>query len=322
MNSDPLKISLGAGFMALLVAGCTPERDPTELFADDGAGQLVVEGVLIVGRPLPTVRLSRTLAPGTPYTWEAAAENLATVVIIADGSDAIPYAQYGFGPGVYLPPEYVVTVVAPGSTYDLFVEAASGEFLHAVTTTPQPFQVESWTLLDASGLSELRTLRTFAQAGDLIYDAVENQLVYAEGLLEARFRGIAAVDLGAAGFQLALFSLDLDSGYVIDPPFFEEGDFEDLDRAGSSPAVNAERGAVRLPWFSIYYEGRHLYKVFAVDRNWFDYIRSIPEANVGFGFGGNAGDNFASPLFHVDGGIGLFGSAAVDSVGFTILRAD
>lgn len=322
MNSDPLKILLGAGATALLVAGCTPERDPAEFFADDGAGQLVVEGVLIVGQPLPPVRLSRTLPPGAPYTWEGAAENLATVVIIADGSDAIPYSQYGLAPGVYLPPEYVVTVVAPGTTYDLFVETAVGEFLHAMTTTPRPFQVASWTLVDAAGLTDVRALRTFAQAGDLVYDAAENQLVYAEGLLEARFQGTTATDLGAAGFQLALFSLDLDSDYVIDPPFFEEEDFADLDRAGSSPAVTAESGAVRLPWFSIYYEGRHLYKVFAVDRNWFDYIRSIPEANVGFGFGGNAGDNFASPIFHVSGGIGLFGSAAVDSVGFRILPAD
>lgn len=306
-----------------MAAGCTPERDPTELFADAGAGQVVVESTLIVGQLLPPIRLSRTVPPGEPYDWQDAAVDGATVVVILQGHSAIPYTQYGFGlPGVYLPPDYPEYIVRPGETYELFVETDSGEFLHAVTTTPQPLQVESWVLLDPAGVTELRTLQTFAQAGDSVYAAPENQLRYAEGLLETRLSLSTTAASGAVGFQLAIFSLDLDSDYVIDPPFFDDEDFESLDRVGSSPAVTATSGRVRLPWFSIYYQGRHLYKVFAVDANWFDYIRSVPEADVGLGFGGNAGDGFASPIFHVEGGIGLFGSAAVDSVGFTILPAD
>ncbi len=89
-------------------------------------------------------------------------------------------------------------------------------------------------------------------------------------------------------------------------------------RSGSSPALSGEEGYLRLPWFSIYYDGRHLYKVFAVDGNWFDLVRSIPEGGGGIGFGGNLGDGVDPPIWHINGGIGLFGSAAVDSLGFFI----
>ena len=77
---------------------------------------------------------------------------------------------------------------------------------------------------------------------------------------------------------------------------------------------------MRLPWFAIFFEGRYLIKVLALDTNTYDLVRSVPElANGGPGFGGQAGDTFERPIFHLDGGIGLFGSAAVDSIGFTVL---
>ena len=83
--------------------------------------------------------------------------------------------------------------------------------------------------------------------------------------------------------------------------------------------LSALDGRVRLPWFGIYFEGRHHYKVYAVDRNWYDLVRTTPQTGGGLGFGGNAGDGVEPPIFHVEGGIGLFGSASVDSVGFFIL---
>ena len=106
---------------------------------------------------------------------------------------------------------------------------------------------------------------------------------------------------------------------MIDPDFFEDEDFESLDRFTSSPPLEALDGEVRLPWFAIFFEGRYKVKVYAIDRNWFDLVRSSPDLSGGGpGFGGNAGDNFEAPIFHVEGGIGLFGSAAVDSIGFYI----
>ena len=117
-----------------------------------------------------------------------------------------------------------------------------------------------------------------------------------------------------------LFSLDLGSDFVIDPDFFEDEDFEDLERNNASPPLEGEDGLLRLPWFAVFFEGRYLIKIFALDTNWYDLVRSDRDFSAGGpGFGGTAGDSFQKPIFHVDGGIGLFGSASVDSIGLYVL---
>lgn len=301
--------------MVLALAGCTPERDASNFFSPEEVDVLVIDVVLIVGEPLPFLRLSRTLAPDEPYTLANSGENGATILITDQSGSQTTYFDDPGPEGVYTPGG-PVTIVQPSTTYDLFVETDRGEIMTARTTTPARLQVARWVALSPADGSELRELETFESAGEGVYDAPENQLPYASVLVEAQLD-----PQEVQGFQLALFSLDPDSDFVIDPPFFEEDDFLELDREGSSPALAAEDGAIRLPWFAIYYEGRHKYKVFAVDDNWFDLLRSTPQGDGGFAFGGNAGDGFERPLFRVDGGIGLFGSASVDSTGFRVLQA-
>lgn len=306
----------------LLLAGgiltaCTPNRDPDTLFAPDAVGVLVIDAALIVDQPLPRIRLSRTLAPDAPYSAGAAVERDANMVIRTDAAAYVyEYFTLGGGPGGYFPTAVPTPIVVPGTRYELEVTTQAGEVLTAGTTTPGRFAIDAWVLLSSDGQTSLRTLQTFATEGDAVFDHPDNQLAYAEGLLDGRYSGAGAATYGAEGFQLAIFSLDRDSALVIDPPFLTEEDLATLPRSGASPALNGEDGFLRLPWFSIYFEGRHLYKVFAVDRNWFDLVRSIPEG--GFGPGGNLGDGIDPPIFHVNGGIGLFGSASVDSTGFFI----
>jgi hypothetical protein len=168
-------------------------------------------------------------------------------------------------------------------------------------------------VLDETTLEPIRRLGTFEEMGDQVY--AQNELVYSQGLFEARFD---RPDVPA--FQVGLFSLDPDSDYVIDPEFFEEEDFEDLERVISTPMLVGENGTLRLPWFAIYFEGRYLIKIFAVDRNWYDLARTVPDfGQTAGGFGGNAGDGFQRPIFHVEGGIGLFGSASMAQNGFYVL---
>jgi hypothetical protein len=302
--------------VAVVLAGCSPDRDPATLFAPDAVNVLVIDAVLIVDQQLPVIRLSRTLPPDVRYTPEAAAESGA-IVTLHTGSATFSYTEL-LAPGVYGPAMTGPPPVLPGQRYDVTVITSAAEVLTAHTTTPDRFSIDAWVLRTSDGATDLRNLRTFDALGNDVYTHPDNQLTYPEGLLDARYGSTSAAAFGAAGFQLALFSLDPGAGFVIDPPFFEEEDFEDLPRLGSSPALNGEDGYLRLPWFSIYYDGRYLYKAFAVDRNWFDLVRTIPQGGGGFGFGGNVGDGVDPPLFRVNGGIGLFGSASVDSVGFFI----
>jgi hypothetical protein len=197
----------------------------------------------------------------------------------------------------------------------LTVETASEEILTATTITPPRLEVADWVLLDEQGEHVLRTLQTFDDAGDSVYNQPENQLVYAEGLLEAWVNPVPAV----VAYQAGIYSLDLDSSFAIDADFLDEEDYDEFERNISSPLILPSETTIRLPWFAIYFHGRYKIKIFAVDRNWYDLARSLPEfGGGGSGFGGNAGDDFTRPIFHVQGGIGLFGSASMDSVGFFV----
>lgn len=302
--------------MLTTVAACSTERDQSELFAPEFLDVLVIDAVLIVDQYHPTIKLSRTLAPGEPFNQETAAEVRATVNI-ASSELVLHYRDVPDQPGVYETARGFP--IQPETEYRLTVQTMRGETLTARTLTPARFPVDQWVLLDPTGTYELRQLQTFADAGDSVYFQPENQIHYAEGLIEARFAPGGAANFAALGYQLALFSIDPGADYVIDPPFFEDDDFEDLPNNGSSPILNVDDGRVRLPWFGIYFEGRHKYKVFVLDQNWYDLVRSTPVNGGGLGFGGNAGDPQDNPIFHVEGGIGLFGSAAADSVGFYIL---
>ena len=323
MNSRTRHAALAAVLAALLttLAACGTDRDPATLFAPEAVGVLVVDAVLIVDQPLPSLRLTRTQPPDTPYSLEDAGVAGATVTVTV-GGEVRDYEPDGSSRGLYRPvlgpTELIVPIVLPLTRYDLAVTTSAGEVLSATTTTPDHFTVDRWVLIAGDGVTEVRDLQTFADVGDGVYTHPDNQLTYAEGLLDGYYGATDAATFGAAGFQVALFSLDEDAGLVIDPPFLDEEDLADLPREGASPALNGEDGYVRLPWFGIYYDGRHLYKAFAVDRNWFDLVRTIPQGGGSFGFGGNIGDGVDPPLFRVNGGIGLFGSAAVDSLGFFI----
>jgi hypothetical protein len=296
---------------ALLLLGCSADRDPGSLFGPTESGTPVVDALLLVDQPLPPVYLRRTGAPGLPYSREAAAIVDARVRLL-QGEQVYAYVADPDSAGRYLPPPGA-PAVRPLTEYRLEVDLPGGP-VRGRALTPDRIRVEGLDLLDERGLQVERRLTGFRDLGQDVYSAPENQLTYLDGLLQVRF-GPA----GAPAYQLALFSLDPDSPFLVDASFIEPEDAADFDRQGSSPPFAYNGGTAYLPWLAVAYGGRHLIKVFAVDQNWFDYARSSPEENSGPAFGGLVGDAFDRPYFRLEGGIGLFGAAAVDSAGFYVL---
>lgn len=301
-------------FVSLVIfASCSTDRKAGDLLIPQDIGTLVVDGLLVVGEPFPEIFLTRTLSPIAPFNLEAVLVRDAQVFRIQGGFQRIEYEERPFW---YQPnPTDRTELVQENTTYRLTVHTARDEELTAVTTTPPRFAVRDWVILNDEGTavdSELATFEDTSSSPDSVY--WENTLVYSRGLLEAQFD---RPDVPA--FQVGIESLDLESDFVIDPDFFDEEDFEDLERIGSSPPLVTSDGHLRLPWFAIYFAGRYKVKVFAMDDNWYDLARSLPDFGGGPGFGGQAGDSFERPIFRVEGGIGLFGSASVDSVGFFVL---
>jgi len=295
--------------LLLLLTACAAERDPNTLFGPVEETTLVVDAALIVGQPLPDLFVRRTAAPGQPYSRERAAVVDAKVVIRQEERE-FPYAADPDSAGRYLPPSGAPPV-QPRTPYLLEVRTSEHE-VRARTTTPGRVRIRAVVVRNEETLQEERCLRLFDEVGDQAYKVPDNQLHYREGLLEVRLE-----ETDAAAYQLALFNLDPDSEFLVDEDFLEEDDVEDFDRQGSSPPLEAPDSRLRLPWFAVAFGGRHLFKVYALDQNWYDYARTSPEE--GSFFGGLIGDSFERPVFNIEGGIGLFGSASVDSVGFFVL---
>ena len=297
----------------LTLAACSTERKPGELFGTETRdGLLVIDALLIVDRPLPEVLLSETIAPGQPVNDRTSGVSGAEVAIGVDGSTYI-YTNDFETRALYRSPEGA-PIVLPGTRYDLTIRS-NGRTAMATTLTPDRFTIRETVLLDEQSLGTIRNFVTYAE-GD-VFAAPENQVIYQEGLLEIRFD-----PKQAAGYQVGVLSLDEGSPFVLTADFLDDDDYADFNRNESSPAFLAPNGSIRLPWFAIAFAGRYTLRVFAVDQNWFDFIRTSPEFGGEGGFGGNAGDNFKFPQFNVDGGIGVFGSASVDSMGFVVIPAD
>jgi hypothetical protein len=283
------------------------DRDPGDLFGPSEDNLIVVDAILIVDAPLPQIFLQRTAAPGVPYAAEETALVGASVSIRTDDL-VFEYHPDPEVAGRYLP-RYGATLVEPGRTYELRVEAADDPVVRATTQTPQRLRIGELVLLDDDLETALRHLRLFSEIGDEVYAAAENQLEWTQGVLQARLQA----DGAAASYQVAVSNLELFS-----PPLFENDwiDEDDLERNETSPPLGVEDGALYLPWNGIHFAGRYKVKLYAVDQNWFDLVRTD---NVDADRGsGEAGQGFQRPLFHVENGIGLFGSASVDSVGFSV----
>jgi hypothetical protein len=277
--------------------------------------ELVVDALLLVDRTLPDLFVRRTLPAGRAYSREDAAVTDAQVRILhGDQVFEYAYAADEDAPGRYLPPEGAPLVEALAE-YRLEVDV-EGRAVRASTYTPERLRIRQAVLLDEETLEIQRTLRSFVELGDQVYTAPENQITYLDGLIE-----IHLDSLEVAGFQAAIFSLDEDAPFVDEDwvEFFDQEDTSAL-RANQSPPLAVSEGILRWPWFAVAFTGRSLVKVYALDHNWFEYARSSPDfQEEQGGFGGLAGENFERPFFQVEGGIGLFGSASVDSVGFVIL---
>ena len=298
--------------LLLCLAACSADRQPGSLFGSvEEDSDLVVDALLLVDEHLPELFVRRSLAADVAYDRGATGVADARVRIL-QGDRVFEYAPDTEEPGRYLPPPDPPRV-EPRTEYRLEVEVG-GQSLWGRTTTPDRLRVRKAVLIDWETGEVLRTLKSFAEAGDGVFEAPENQLLYLEGVLEIHLEAAAA-----AGYQAGIFSLD-ESPEKVNEDLDEFYD-DDVDPSrNESPPLAVTEGIVRWPWFAVYYTGRSIVKVYALDQNWFDYARTnADQQEQGGGAGGLAGDNFERPLFSVQGGLGLFGSASADSVGFVVV---
>ncbi|MFQ5584215.1 MAG: hypothetical protein ACE5GL_07255 [Calditrichia bacterium] len=127
------------------------------------------------------------------------------------------------------------------------------------------------------------------------------------------------------GFYLAtILALDADPAtFIYDNPFTDETPEDvasDLDDYRynytwiQDTPLTPGTSALELFWFDFWFIGRYEVIVFAADKNYQDFLKTYNDVQEIDG-------NYHEPVFHIDGdGIGVFGSALVDTVYLNVIQ--
>ena len=280
----------------LLISGCDPYSD------DSYREYVVLEAYLIAERTLPAVFLTTTLPIDQAYSFEEAAITGAAITIhLLTGDDEIEssFTYSMISPGVYTPTQN--HTVLPRRTYKLEAEMEGHDNIRARTTIPDTFQVTS----------PVPESVVYQSAEQLEVTISPNQNPGRQNVYV--FNTIAedpSID------NMTPFYRDIldDNGNNLD-------DFKN----NSSNLINeanfdvTDDGSIRLsfPWIAVAFYGGNQIVANSLDSNTFDFIRS---QDVQLGGSTLSPGEIPNAIYQVDGGIGVFGSLAADTIVTNILR--
>lgn len=270
---------------------------------DEFEEQYVVESYLIANNNLPQVRISRTLSIQAEYTFENVAVNDANVEIrLLNRSGFIEetYAYIFQSAGVYVPsnPEPVLS----SRFYELYVTFSNNnDVIRSATFVPGQFHTVN-NVVDSIEYQDPRQVVIHTTASN--YPGRQSYFIFNVNAINPRFK------------NLTPFYADL----------VEEQDQEISDfYKNSSGIVNEENYdhnsdgtlTLRVPWLAVaFYENNEIIAN-AIDDNMYDFIRS---QRVQSGGSTLPPGEFQNVIYNVEGGIGIFGSMATDTVRVYIRR--
>lgn len=264
----------------------------------------VVESYLVAGAELPPVRLTRTLPLEEEYSLEKAAVRDAHIEIhlLAPSGEPEEVYQYHYESRAAYQPGLRRTVL-PERRYRLVVHLQNGDTLRAETLVPGAFD-------------------TFDNETDsLVYQSDEQLTITAT---PSRYPGRQTY---------YIFTVEAADPNVEDlTPFYRDAAGDDEEKEilrqyakNSSGIINEENYdrnsdgtlTLRLPWLAVAFYGENDVITSAIDDNMYDFLRS---QNVQTGGSTLPPGEIQNIRYRVEGGIGIFGSLANDTVSVYIKR--
>ncbi|RNC85654.1 MAG: DUF4249 family protein [Balneola sp.] len=262
----------------------------------------VVESYLIAGRALQQVRLSTTAPAFEFYSFENTAVEGANVVVrlLEENGTGID-STFTFGmrqAGIYIPDS--PHIVLPSRTYRLEVLTQENEEISATAIVPGNFTVVGG-ILDT-----------------LVYQSTDQLEVT---LSESSYPGRQNVYI----FNTLAVNPDPDNLTPLYADFYDgEDDLQEFSNTASGLLnegnfdVNSDGSiTVRYPWIAVAFYGENDIVASTVDDNIFDYVRS---EEVQLGGSTLSPGEIQNVITHVEGGIGLFGAMASDTIRTFIRR--
>lgn len=256
--------------------------------------QYVVQAYLIANKTLPQIRLSTTVAPGEKYVQiEVAVDNADVEIQLLNNDGTIgkifPY-HYDYN-GIYLP--LVNAIIEPGRTYRLRVSfPGKSQVVSAETTVPKTFKIVK-TINDSV---------TYKQAAPVKFVATTNPEI---GNAKYLFNVIAQNPLSLTPYYQ--HQLDLDPNKT--PDWYINVESGILNESNFTILGNGDIELI-LPWDTIAFYGQNAVMVNVIDKNLYDFLRSVNTSDSNKQL---ASGYLNEIIYHIDGGIGIFGSMARDS---------
>lgn len=263
--------------------------------------KIVIQGVLVPGH-IPQVKLRRNF-PLNAVVDPAEIPLRDASVTITDEEGVEYDLSYNPVTRSYEVPQLEVEY---GKTYTLNADATiDGQALHASSTTTVPN-------------AGFKILEDQSRLGKLFYRQRDDQ-----GNI-INFKIVFERSPGTGYYLVSIVAIDPDtSNYIYDNPYNDNtpadvlADFEEYkynyywiqDRP-----LTAGVSSTKILWLYIYFYCKYRVIIYAADRNLRDF-QSTHEVVQGID------GNFHEPAFHIEGdGIGVFGSAVVDTAYFDVLR--
>ncbi len=279
----------------LIVAGCDPNSQ------DEYEEYVVLESYIVADRSLPVVRLSRTLPIDEEYSFQNAALSGANVLVTLldeNGDDAVSFnymqRSQSFN-GIYVPTNQDHRVI-PRRTYRIDIDFNNrDDELTAHTTVPDQISIinEIPERIEYRGDQQLEivlspTERTEAQ-NRYVFNAIKENP--REDLLTPFYlASVADGDSDPEDFA------NNSSGLI------NEGNF-DIDDEGTTTLL--------FPWIGVAFFEENLIVINSVDSEMGEFLRS---QNVQLGGSTLPPGEIPNVRYNVEGGIGIFGSIASDTV--------
>ncbi len=287
-------LKIASLLLAIFMASC-------ELYTQDDYQELVVlESYLTATRSLPQVKISTTVPAGSEYSFSDTGLNQAVVQISRLNEHGDPDEVFGYYPtpenGIYLPINETYRVQAK-TTYRIDIAFNNrDDELSAVTTVPDQVRVindipESVIYQSEKQLSLiLAPTETIQTQNVYVFNTIALQPSYEN--LTPFYRSVIDNEDDPDIAQYIRNS----SGLI------NEGNFD----------INAD-GTIRLrfPWIGVAFFGDNQVVTLSVDQNLADFVRS---QEVQLGGSTLSPGEIPNLIYHVNGGIGIFGSTSSDTI--------
>lgn len=254
----------------------------------------VVQAYLIADNNLPDIRLSLTVAPGQKYVQREVAvpDGIMEVRLLNEHNTIEETFRYDYVDNGMYHPETAARVL-PGRTYQLLVTfAGNNTRITAQTTVPQSFKI-TYVPEDTVRYNQEDPIRMMATA--LPADLNSKYL----------FNVISQDSINLTPYYMT--QLDIDSGKT--PEWYYNVQSVILNDSYFSRSGNEIE--LRVPWNTIAFYGRNLIIPNVIDENLYDFIRSSNTSDENKQLSSGYINEI---IYHIDGGIGIFGSMSRDSV--------